>query len=107
MTRSLPYGRLVGKMNFMTLVRVGMAPRAAGLTPAECQTHWRTAHADAARSLPGLRGYVQNHAVLRDGEPLLPYPGFDVCAETEFDDLAAWTPRSPASSTRARSSRTS
>ena len=76
-------------MDFMTLVRVGMAPRAAGLTPAECQTHWRTAHADAARSLPGLRGYVQNHAVLRDGEPLLPYPGFDVCAETEFDDLEA------------------
>jgi uncharacterized protein (TIGR02118 family) len=76
-------------MLFMTLVRVGMAPRAAGLSPAECQAHWRTAHADAARSLPGLRAYVQNHAVLRDGEPLLPYPGFDVCAETEFDDLAA------------------
>ena len=73
----------------MTLVRVGMAPRAAGLTPTECQTHWRTAHADAARSLPGLRGYVQNHAVLRDGEPLLPHPGFDVCAETEFDSLEA------------------
>jgi uncharacterized protein (TIGR02118 family) len=66
-----------------------MAPRAAGLTPAECQLHWRTAHADAARSLPGLRAYVQNHAVLRDGEPLLPHPGFDVCAETEFDDLEA------------------
>ena len=32
---------------------------------------------------------MQNHAVLRDGEPLLPYPGFDVCAETEFDDLDA------------------
>jgi uncharacterized protein (TIGR02118 family) len=73
----------------VTLVRIGMAPRAAGLTPAECQSHWRTAHADAARSLPGLLGYVQNHAVLRDGEPLLPYPGFDVCAETEFDDLEA------------------
>jgi uncharacterized protein (TIGR02118 family) len=73
----------------MTLVRVGMAPRAAGLTPEACQAHWRSAHADAAHSLPGLRAYVQNHAVLRDGRPLLPYPGFDVCAETEFDDLAA------------------
>lgn len=73
----------------MTLVRVGMAPRAAGLTMAECQQHWRTAHADAARALPGLRAYVQNHAVLRDGEPLLPYVGFDVCAETSFDDLPA------------------
>jgi uncharacterized protein (TIGR02118 family) len=76
-------------MSGMTLVRVGMAPRAAGLTPAECQAHWRSAHADAARRLPGLRRYVQNHAVLRDGRPLLPYAGFDVCAETEFEDLAA------------------
>ena len=30
---------------------------------------------------------MQNHAVLRDGVPLLPYPGFDVCAETEFADF--------------------
>ena len=66
-----------------------MAPRAAGLSIEECQAHWRSAHADAARSLPGLRGYVQNHAVLRDGQPLLPHVGFDVCAETEFDDLAS------------------
>jgi uncharacterized protein (TIGR02118 family) len=71
------------------LVRVGMAPRAAGLTVEQCQAHWRGAHADAARALPGLRRYVQNHAVLRGGRPLLPHPGFDVCAETEFDDLAA------------------
>jgi hypothetical protein len=59
------------------------------LTAEECQAHWRSAHADAAGSLPGLRRYVQNHAVLRDGRPLLPYAGFDVCAETEFDDLGA------------------
>jgi uncharacterized protein (TIGR02118 family) len=85
----LPNDRLIGKMSPMTVVRVGMAPRAAGLTPEQCQAHWRSAHADAARSLPGLRAYVQNHAILRDGRPLLPYPGFDVCAETEFDDLAA------------------
>jgi uncharacterized protein (TIGR02118 family) len=71
------------------IVRVGMAPRATGLSCEECQRHWRTAHADAARQLPNLRGYVQDHAVLRDGRPLLPHPGFDVCAETEFDDLAA------------------
>jgi hypothetical protein len=32
---------------------------------------------------------VQNHAVLRDGKPLLAHVGFDVCAETEFDDLAS------------------
>lgn len=71
------------------ITRVGLAPRAAGLDYAACQRHWRTAHADAALGIPGLRAYTQNHAVLRDGRPLLPYPGFDVCAETQFDDLAA------------------
>jgi uncharacterized protein (TIGR02118 family) len=71
------------------IVRVGLAPRAAGLTCEECQRHWRTQHADAARLLPNLRGYVQDHAVLRDGRPVLPHPGFDVCAETTFDDLEA------------------
>jgi uncharacterized protein (TIGR02118 family) len=71
------------------LVRIGMAPRAHGLTAAAAQEHWRTAHRDAALGIPGLLAYVQNHAVLRDGRPLLGYPGFDVCAETEYDDLAA------------------
>jgi uncharacterized protein (TIGR02118 family) len=71
----------------VTLVRVGMAPRAAGLGYEEAQRHWRTEHRDVALELPGLRGYVQNHAVLRDGRPLLAYPGFDVCAETQFDDV--------------------
>jgi uncharacterized protein (TIGR02118 family) len=73
----------------VTLVRVGLAPRAAGLSYEAAQEHWRTAHRDAALRLPGLRAYVQDHAVLRGGRPLLPHPGFDVCAETEFDDPAA------------------
>lgn len=71
----------------MTLVRVGMAPRAAALGYEEAQHHWRTEHRDVALELDGLRGYVQNHAVLRDGRPLLAYPGFDVCAETQFDGI--------------------
>lgn len=71
------------------IVRVGMAPRAAGTTHEAFAAHWRTGHADAAGQLPGLRGYVQNHAILRDGRPLLPYPGFDACSELSFDDLAA------------------
>jgi uncharacterized protein (TIGR02118 family) len=69
--------------------RFGFAPRKPGLTIAEFQHHWRTSHAVAVSGMVGLKRYWQNHAVLRDGEPLLPYPGFDVCAETEFDDLAA------------------
>jgi uncharacterized protein (TIGR02118 family) len=72
-----------------TITRVGLAPRAAGLTLAAAQSHWRTEHRDVALGIPGLRGYVQNHAILRAGVPLLPYPGFDICAETEFDDLQA------------------
>lgn len=67
--------------------RVGMAPRAAGLTFETAQEHWRTEHRDVALGIPGLIGYVQNHAVLSDGVPLLPYPGFDMCAETEFADF--------------------
>jgi uncharacterized protein (TIGR02118 family) len=71
------------------ITRVGMAPRAAGLTYTSFQEHWRSEHAGLAGALPGLRGYVQNHAVLDDGRPRLPYPGFDACSEIEFDSLAA------------------
>lgn len=71
------------------LVRIGLAPRAAGLSYEAVQEHWRTSHRDAALGLEGMRSYVQNHAVLRGGRLLLPYPGFDVCAETEFDDVAS------------------
>jgi uncharacterized protein (TIGR02118 family) len=71
------------------ITRVGMAPRASGLTYASFQEHWRSEHAGLAGELPGLRGYVQNHAVLDAGRPLLPYPGFDACSEIQFDSLAA------------------
>ena len=72
-----------------TVTRVGMAPRAAGLTFEAAQEHWRTEHGDLASGIPGLRGYVQNHAVLSDGVPLLPYAGFDACSELEFADFDA------------------
>jgi uncharacterized protein (TIGR02118 family) len=69
------------------ITRVGMAPRAAGLTYEEFQAHWRSEHAGVAGEIPGLRGYVQNHAVLVDGRPVFPYPGVDACSELLFDDL--------------------
>jgi uncharacterized protein (TIGR02118 family) len=70
------------------IIRVGMAPRRKGMSTTEFQHHWRTAHADAALLIPGLEHYVQNHAVVGDdGRYLLPYPGFDACAETEFDSI--------------------
>ena len=71
------------------IVRVSLAPRAPGLTPAKLQAHWRGHHADAAARLPGLLGYVQNHSILKDGRPLLPGLRFDVCAELSFDSLEA------------------
>lgn len=73
----------------MSMVRVGMAPRLPRHSPEAFQTHWRTDHADAAGAIAGVRRYVQHHAVLVDGRPVLPYPGFDACAELGFDDLAA------------------
>jgi uncharacterized protein (TIGR02118 family) len=71
------------------IVRFGFAPRAEGLTPEEAAEHWRGTHGGLAAGLPGLRRYVQNHSVLRSGRPLLPHPGFDIFAETEFDSVAA------------------
>lgn len=73
----------------MTAVRLAMAPRRAGLAPEAFQRHWADDHADAAGAIPGLRRYVQHHAILRDGRPVLPYPGFDACAELEFDTVDA------------------
>lgn len=67
--------------------RFGFAPRKPGLSIAEFQNHWRTSHATAIRGMVGLKRYWQNHAVLRDDEPLLPWPGFDACAQIEADTL--------------------
>lgn len=70
------------------IIRVGMAPRRVGDSCVQFQRHWCEEHAAAALQIPGLRGYVQNHSLLDDTRrPLLPYPGFDACAETAFDDL--------------------
>lgn len=70
------------------ITRIGMAPRLESMTIEQFQEHWRTSHADAAGSIPGLRRYVQNHAVLKDGYAILPYAGFDACSELEFDSVA-------------------
>jgi uncharacterized protein (TIGR02118 family) len=70
------------------ITRFGMGTRKAGTTAEEFQAHWRTSHADVVRGMGGLTRYWQNHAVLRDGEPLLPWPGFDACAQIEGESIA-------------------
>lgn len=73
------------------ITRLGMAPRLEGHTYEQFQHHWRTSHADAAGKIPNLRRYVQNHAVLRDGVPVLGFPGFDACSELDFDSVELMT----------------
>lgn len=71
------------------ITRVFFAPRRAGMTTEACLAHWRGTHAAIGASLPGVRAYVQNHGVLDGGRFLLPYPGFDIMPELDWDDLAA------------------
>ncbi len=61
--------------------------RRAGLSVEAFQEHWRTRHAGIISKLPGIRRYVQNHALAsayRKGEP-----AFDGVAESSFDDSEA------------------
>jgi uncharacterized protein (TIGR02118 family) len=76
-----------GEREGHVITRIGTAPRRLGLTTEEFQQHWYATHGPLVRKLKGLRRNWQNHALLRDGEPLQPWAGFDACSEMEFDDL--------------------
>jgi len=65
-----------------------MAKRKKGITLEECLQHWRDFHAPLiAENLPGIKRYVQNHAVKL---PVAGEPPFDGMAELWLDDLDAW-----------------
>jgi uncharacterized protein (TIGR02118 family) len=71
------------------ITRVFFAARRGDLTTEACLAHWRGHHAAIGARLPGVRGYVQNHGVLSNGRFLLPYPGFDIMPELDWDDVPA------------------
>ncbi|MHB8611375.1 MAG: EthD domain-containing protein [Candidatus Dormibacteraceae bacterium] len=71
------------------ITRVFFAPRRQDLTTEACLAHWRGHHSALGAALPNVRGYVQNHGVLSSGRFLLPYPGFDIMPELDWDDLPA------------------
>jgi uncharacterized protein (TIGR02118 family) len=66
---------------------VYMVARRPGLTIEQFQKHWLEVHGPLVARVPGLRRYVQNHAV-RAGYGVLPmtHDGF---SELWFDDLAS------------------
>jgi hypothetical protein len=71
------------------IARVFLAARRKDLTTEACLEYWRGPHAVLGSRLPLVRSYVQNHGVLDGGRFLLPYPGFDIIPENDFDDLKA------------------
>jgi hypothetical protein len=71
------------------ITRVFLAARRSDMTTEACLQHWRGHHASIGARLPHVRAYVQNHGVLEGGRFLLPYPGFDIMPELDWDDLDA------------------
>jgi uncharacterized protein (TIGR02118 family) len=71
------------------ITRVFFAARRSDLTTEACLAHWRGHHSAIGARLPGVRAYVQNHGVIAGGRFLLPYPGFDIMPELDWEDLAA------------------
>ena len=71
------------------ITRIVMAPRRAGLDIEVFQGHWYSQHGPLVAGLRNIRRLWQHHAVLRAGEPLLPWPGFDACSEMDFEDAEA------------------
>ncbi len=71
------------------ITRAFFAARRGDMTTEACLAHWRGHHSAIGARLPEVRAYVQNHGVLDGGRFLLPYPGFDIMPELDWDDIAA------------------
>jgi uncharacterized protein (TIGR02118 family) len=67
---------------------IGMLTRRGDMAPSEFQRYWRDVHAPLIAAAPGLRRYVQSHALLDLPED---YPQVcDGIAEAWFDDIEAY-----------------
>ena len=65
---------------------IAMIKRQDHLTHQEFSRYWRENHGPlAARLIPGLKRYVQNHLILGEGEE----PAFDGVAELWLEDMQA------------------
>ena len=71
------------------ITRFVMAPRSTGLDIETFQLRWYGKHGPLVAKLRNIRRLWQHHAVLREGETLLAWPGFDACSEMDFADNEA------------------
>lgn len=60
--------------------------RKPGMSVEDFHRYWREVHGAIAARIPGLRGYVQCHALTGEGSPGTDYDG---AAEVWFDDMEA------------------
>jgi uncharacterized protein (TIGR02118 family) len=60
--------------------------RKPGMSPEDFHRYWREVHGAIAARIPGLRRYVQCHAMATAGDS---EPAYDGAAEVWFDDLEA------------------
>jgi uncharacterized protein (TIGR02118 family) len=59
--------------------------RKSGMSAEDFHRYWREVHGAIAARIPGLRRYVQCHAITRDGGGV----EYDGAAEVWFDDMEA------------------
>jgi uncharacterized protein (TIGR02118 family) len=66
---------------------IAVAHRKSGMSVEEFSRYWKDVHAPlAARVIPGMRKYVQNHVITLPGQP----PDADGIVEMWWDDVEAF-----------------
>ena len=66
--------------------RLTMWHSKGGVSREEALRHWGNEHADLVRTVPGLRGYVQDHCTESPEGGVIPYTGL---GEVWFDSFEA------------------